>query len=277
MNSIPQDDTPQKRCTKCLQWFPATLQFFHKSRIGLCASCKECRSKAAKPYNDARVEDRKRHYQEHREEIRAKQGQYRKDHPEKIKEQKRQEYQRHRKERRAQQDYYLTIHREEINERRKHHYREDRKGKRTRHLQHYRAHHEEMLAKAAHYRNTHREEIYKREKQSHQRRRPLYLAQRRVYKQRRRARLRNLEGTLTVQQIQGKLKAQHYACYYCFRKFEQRRDKTYIYHLDHTIPISRTDFTPRNDANYVVLACPPCNQSKNDKLPHEWAEGGRLF
>src|SRR5947209_1271383 len=189
MNSIPQDDTPQKQCNRCQQSFPATLEFFHKSKGGLHACCKKCRNRSLKPYNDAHVEDRKIRYQEHREEVSAKQKEYREANKVEISKQKRQSYQEHRKEIRAQHTQYRKANREQINAR----------------------------------------------------------------------------------------KRQHYACYYCFRKFEKRKDRTYIYHLDHTVPISRTDFTPRNDASYVVLACPHCNQHKSDKLPHEWPEGGRLF
>lgn len=230
-----------------------------------------------KPYNDAHVEERKIRYQEHKEEIRGKHKEYRDANRDKISEHKRQNYQENREEIRAQHTQYRKANREEINAQKRQSYREDRDGRRTKQLQNYQEKREEMLIWAADYRNTHREEIYKRQRQAHQRNRALYLAQRRSYKQRRRARLRSLEGTLTAQQIQGKLKSQRYACYYCFHKFEKRKDGTFIYHLDHTIPISRTDFTPRNDANYVVIACPTCNQRKNDKLPHEWPEGGRLF
>src|SRR6266702_1277456 len=278
MNSIPQDDTPQKRCTgPCQRMLPATTDFFHKNRNKLHALCKECRNISLKAYNDAHVEDRKKRYQEHREEVRMKQGYYRETHREKVNEQKRQHYKTHREEIRVKQGYYFEAHRKEINEQKKRSWKEDHGGQRTKQLQHYQEHREEKLASAAHYRNTHCEEISKRQRQSHQRQRALYLAQRRIYKQRRRARLRSLEGTLTVQQIQVKMKAQHYACYYCFRTFKQRKDKTYIYHLDHTIPVSRPEFTPRNDASYVVLACPRCNQRKNNKLSHECAEGGTLF
>lgn len=274
MSDIIPQDIPMKQCTgPCQRVLPATTDCFHKNRSRMHARCKECRNKASKPYNDARSEDRKRHYQEHGEEIRIRHNQYREMHREEINEQKRLHYKAHREEIRTKHLHYRIVHQEEINEQKRQAYRENR----AKHLQHYQEHREEMLAKAARYRNAHREEIYKREKQSHQRHRALHLAHRRAYKQRRRARLRSIECTLSVQQIIGKLKAQNYACYYCFRMFLKRADGTYIYHLDHTVPISRTDFIPRNDANYVVLACPHCNQCKNDKLPHEWYEGGRLF
>jgi hypothetical protein len=91
-----------------------------------------------------------------------------------------------------------------------------------------------------------------------------------------RARKRNAEGVITKEQIQQKLKSQKFKCYYCFAKFEQQKGK-YIFHLEHTIPVSRIDVRPRNDINFVVLACPRCNISKNDKCPWEWPEGGRLI
>lgn len=95
----------------------------------------------------------------------------------------------------------------------------------------------------------------------------------------RRARKRAIEGTLTPQQIQTKLKAQRYRCYYAacgHAKFEKRNGR-YVFHLEHTIPTSRTEAGPRHDINYVVLACPSCNMKKGTKLPHEFFEGGRLF
>jgi 5-methylcytosine-specific restriction endonuclease McrA len=92
-------------------------------------------------------------------------------------------------------------------------------------------------------------------------------------------RQRDIPGTLTSKQIQQKLKAQRYRCYYgaCgHAKFKKRNGK-YVFHLEHTIPLSRPDASPRHDINYIVLACPSCNLRKYNKLPHEWSEGGRLF
>lgn len=96
------------------------------------------------------------------------------------------------------------------------------------------------------------------------------------YKRKRRARKRAVPGTLTVQQIQQKLRAQRFRCYYCHDRFE-RRNGRYVYHLDHTIPLSRPEYGPRHDMSYTVLACPTCNLKKGNKLPHEWPEGGRLL
>jgi 5-methylcytosine-specific restriction endonuclease McrA len=75
------------------------------------------------------------------------------------------------------------------------------------------------------------------------------------------------------------MEAQKYRCYYAacgYSKFKKVKGQ-YVYHLEHTIPLSRVEHSPRHDINYVVLACPECNIRKGAKLPHEFFEGGRLF
>jgi 5-methylcytosine-specific restriction endonuclease McrA len=89
----------------------------------------------------------------------------------------------------------------------------------------------------------------------------------------RRARIKGNGGSHTVQDIQEQLKRQKHKCYYCSAKFKMK-DNNYIYHIDHVIPVAKGG---SNDMSNIVLACPKCNQTKNDRLPHEWAEGGRLL
>lgn len=97
-----------------------------------------------------------------------------------------------------------------------------------------------------------------------------------------RARKQGVPGDYSVQQIQDQLKRQNYRCYYlrCGRaKFP--KDKKYAYgyrfDIDHIVPLSRNEHNPRNDMSNIVLACKSCNTSKNNRLPHEWLDGGRLF
>jgi 5-methylcytosine-specific restriction endonuclease McrA len=93
----------------------------------------------------------------------------------------------------------------------------------------------------------------------------------RLYKARRRARLLAAEGTHTTADILAQLKRQKGRCYYAACGHCKLGD---AYHLEHVIPLSRGG---RNDPSNLVLACPKCNLSKNDKLPHEWCDGGRLL
>lgn len=97
----------------------------------------------------------------------------------------------------------------------------------------------------------------------------------------RRARKLAVLGTYTLEQIQEQLKRQKYRCYYAacgHARFKKVRGK-YIYHVEHTYPLSRVSETniPANDASYLVLACPACNLAKGSKYPWEWLGGGRLL
>src|SRR6266702_3338563 len=163
----------------------------------------------------------------------------------------------------AESKAYYTAHIEE----RKQYWQEHQEEKKAYQKHRYR---EQKAAYSA----THREEIQEQGRAY----RKTEQGQRvgKAHQHRRRAQKKAILGTLTAQQIQEKLKAQKHKCYYCFAKFEKVKG-CYVYHLEHTIPISRTEHNPRHDMNYVVLSCPHCNLSKNNKLPHEWSKGGRLF
>ncbi len=155
----------------------------------------------------------------------------------------------------AQQVAYYRIHKEHIAT-----YRKTRREYRatTDRIRYY-AHHEYNLAQRRLYRQTERGRI-------------ALQASSRARKMREKA----VPGTVTASQIQEKLRKQHYACYYCFTKFERHNGK-YIFHLEHTVPVSRIEASPRHDINFVVLSCPSCNDRKKNKLPHEFFQGGRLM
>lgn len=98
------------------------------------------------------------------------------------------------------------------------------------------------------------------------------------------ARKSAVPGTHTPEQIREQLKRQKYRCYYAacgFSKFEKDNNFSYGYrcHVEHTFPLSRVAGTdiPANDIGYLVLSCDSCNNSKRDKFPWEWPEGGRLL
>lgn len=90
----------------------------------------------------------------------------------------------------------------------------------------------------------------------------------RVYCANRRARMKQVSGAHSTDDIKRQYKAQRGKCYYCGAKVGGK------YHVDHVVPISRGgDNSPSN----LVITCPHCNLSKNDRLPHEWPQGGRLL
>jgi 5-methylcytosine-specific restriction endonuclease McrA len=90
----------------------------------------------------------------------------------------------------------------------------------------------------------------------------------RLYSRRRYATKRAAEGTHTPADISGQYEAQKGRCYYCNINVGDK------YHVDHVIPLSRGG---SNGPENLVIACPSCNMRKHDKMPHEWAQGGRLL
>lgn len=84
----------------------------------------------------------------------------------------------------------------------------------------------------------------------------------------RRALKRGSGGKHTPQDVQKQYVNQKGKCYYCKKKVGK------VYHVDHVIPLIRGG---SNGPENIVIACPTCNLRKNDKMPHEWAEGGRLL
>lgn len=108
----------------------------------------------------------------------------------------------------------------------------------------------------ARYRHQHPEYVRLRNKQSKAKRRALIL---------------NAPGTHTAADIALQVAAQtdkygKLHCWWCGSVI------TGTYHLDHKDPLSRGG---SNGATNIVVTCPKCNLSKNNKTPAEWA--GRLL
>jgi len=179
----------------------------------------------------------------------------------------------HREEERARGSQHYQAHREEVLAWHRQHYGNNREREHARGKQYREKNPEKIRAKDTRYRENHPEEERARGRRWYQANpeKGVARAQRHI------ARKNALEGQLSAQHIQAKLKAQKFACWYCFRPFAKRANGTYIYHLDHVVPVSRPELAPRHDVNNVVLACPHCNQSKGNKPLDKWTEGGRLF
>ena len=80
----------------------------------------------------------------------------------------------------------------------------------------------------------------------------------------RKARVRNAEGTHSVEDVAAILKAQTGRCANpaCRKKLGKN------YHVDHIRPIARGG---SNERTNLQLMCAPCNQKKHSKDPIEWA------
>lgn len=84
--------------------------------------------------------------------------------------------------------------------------------------------------------------------------------------QRRRARMKCAGGTWSASDVERALKAQRNTCWWCSKRLIDG------YHVDHRFPLAREG---TNQPNNIVISCPPCNFSKNARMPWEFA--GRLL
>ncbi len=78
----------------------------------------------------------------------------------------------------------------------------------------------------------------------------------------RRARSRSTDGKYTTKDVKAQLKSQNGKCWWCGKKVKK-------YDVDHLVPLSRGG---TNHPNNIVIACPHCNRSRHNKLPHEWTD-----
>jgi 5-methylcytosine-specific restriction endonuclease McrA len=83
---------------------------------------------------------------------------------------------------------------------------------------------------------------------------------------RRRARKQQAGGEHTAEDIKRQRECQKWRCWWCGKKCKKQ------YHVDHLVPLAKGG---HNGPDNIVIACPTCNLSKNDKLPEEWV--GKLF
>lgn len=79
---------------------------------------------------------------------------------------------------------------------------------------------------------------------------------------------RRAPDAYTTNDVLAQHERQHGKCHWCNVKVGDD------YHVDHIIPVSRGG---SNSKDNIVISCPHCNLSRNDKLPHEWPQGGRLL
>jgi 5-methylcytosine-specific restriction endonuclease McrA len=80
----------------------------------------------------------------------------------------------------------------------------------------------------------------------------------------RKAVIRGCTGTHTADDVLAQFERQNGRCYWCGCRLGP-------YHVDHVIPLSKGG---SNGPENIVASCPPCNLSKNAKMPSEFA--GRL-
>lgn len=251
------DEIPHalKQCTGCNQSFPPTSEHFPKNRRGkLAAWCKIC----TKAYSD-------RYYQEHKKQVSEKGKQHYIAHRSEILERQQKYVEANKEKVLARRERYKVTRKEYERER----YIRNRKKNRERNKLYHEKHKERLNEYTRRYRKVHGERL--NEKKRRFLRTEIGRLADKAHQHRRRAQKQASGGTHTASQIQEQIQRQKSRCYYCRNKLKKGK---YQWHIDHVVPLSRGG---SNDISNIVITCPTCNLKKNDKLPHEWAEGNRLL
>lgn len=146
--------------------------------------------------------------------------------------------------------------------RRRNYYLKNRKRELEKNRQYYEAHRDEISERKAQYYQENRRKLIEYSRQW-AKDNPEKLRKR---TQRYRARTYGASGEHSGKDILLIGERQGWRCWYC------QSDCRANYHIEHRIPLSRGG---SNDPGNLVVACPKCNLSKGNKLPHEWC--GRLL
>lgn len=221
-----------KRCSKCGEEKPATLEYFHRrnlSRDGLCHKCKVC-VRAYQVANRERIAERRRTYRAESPKYKEYMRAWRAENRAHVAEYEH-AYWAMNKERKAE---YRSANKEHIDKRARAYYIVNKARYRAR---------ESAYRTANPERGRYKSNLY-------------------------RARKCNAEGTHTVDDIKAQYKRQKGKCFWCGVKVGK------IFHVDHVVPLSRGG---SNDVSNLVVACPTCNLSKHNRMPHEWPQGNRLI
>lgn len=258
--NAPSAQEPQtKTCTKCGEIKPATAEYFRakkRGKYGVASQCRICEASYARSWNHANKERAAENRRVWRDANRDKIAEYNEVNKERI-------------------SAWREAHREQQNAYGRAYY----KANRDRLVAYRRAYVQANKERIVEYYTLNKEKIEERHRayreankqRRHEAQRKWRMSNRAVIsakQQRRRALNANAEGSHSAQDIADQYKRQKGKCYWCNEKVGDN------WHNDHVIPLSRGGSNwPEN----IVIACPSCNLSKNNKLPHEWIQGGRLL
>lgn len=225
---------PLRRCISCSMEYPATPEYFHRDKTkpdGLDPRCKPCRKDMARQY-----------FLKNKETILQKHAQWSKDNKDKVNAAANARYKRNPEGRKRTSEKHRRSNLEKVAET----MRNWRKENKEHYLQYDREYNERNRD---------------RKRATAQRIREKNRDRYRSYQHQYRTRKLANGGSHTAEDIQRQYESQQGCCFWCSVQVT-------AYHVDHVIPLSRggSDY-PEN----IVIACPTCNVSKNDKLPYtEW-------
>ena len=269
MKSVPEG---QKWCNGCKTAYPATSEYFYpdkSKKTGLSSRCRECRKADMERRRKEDPENAKainrRCYAKHQERRVEEKRLERAANPEKVREINKRSYAKHRERRREGERAYRKNNPEKVNARNQRWREQNPEKYREMTLRWREANADKLRENWRRWRKENPEKCRAYEKKW----KTNNYHKVRQMDRTRRARELGAEGVFTEEDAQFQRAQQKNKCYWCGCALAEARAD---YHADHRIPLTRGG---TNWPNNIVVSCPPCNQSKSDKLPSEW--NGRLL
>lgn len=266
-NSTPETKT----CKKCGNVFPKTSEYFHNQdtcKDGLRPECKQCHAERHKAWRETHKEEKqtmdKRWREENAERKRANDKAYYEANKELIGKQGREYRLKNADTIRVRRRGYYAKNAEANRERNKIYRNKNKDRLAQKQVEYRKTHPRQRRDSDREYRETHIEEIRERNRQW-KANNPHTV---RIKEQRRRARVRNLPNTFTVQEWNVCLEYFHYTCAVCGCQLRDLLGDVEP-HADHWIPIA-SELCTGTIASNIVCLCNTCNLSKNAKLPEQW-------
>lgn len=262
-----------KPCSKCKRELPMTIEYFReykKAKSGFRSQCRDCERAYRQANKERELARVKKWKEENKEYVKERDKKYREVNKEKLAEQCRQWREKNKERIRENDKKYRENNKERLakskaiwRENNKEHisqsgkeYREKNKERIKKYFKQYNKTNSEVLREKA---RKWREENLERAREVSR----LYSKNNpekiREINQSRRARLRELDASLTVEQWETIKEHFEYKCAYCGKKKKLEQE--------HFIPLSAGgEYTHNN----IIPACKKCNCSKYDKSFFEW-------
>ena len=265
--------TPMKQCIKCGKFKPATADYFRERKGRLLGRCLVCQSEYDKAYwqanREKRLTQKKRHYEEHGDEVRAQAKEWRTANPDKVKAANKAWYEAN-KERAAENNrLYRGANHKRISAKNKERYAEKREELLAASREWHKSNRERVREYRKAYNSAHRERINELSRESAKRRRKTDPEKVRAWGRKsshdRRARLANASDSYTVADLEAIRKAQtdkqgRLICWRCGKPIKGKP------HLDHWIPLDKEGSNGAGNLHYMHARC---NLTKAAKHPNE--------
>lgn len=247
------NDTACWACSKCKHFYALNSRNFHKnknSRTGFVSICKLCACRIVRDWGEKNadyVRDRaKQYYADHADHIKVRVREYSINHADDLRISRKRYYEENKDVITSKNKEWVDAHPDEVKAIKKAYIERDPERRRKQ-------------AREYHHRHP---ELSREQARRSRRNNP--ATARRSYTEYRKRKM-NAEGTYTNEDVRNIFEDQNERCFFCGITLFWNIPADY--HIDHLKPLNRGG---SNWPDNIVIACPSCNSSRQDRTVEEW-------